>query len=77
MHHLSKTRKAKRQQSGLISTIVLLVIALIILGYNNISLESLVTAPVVKENLIFAGKLILQGIAKIWQMSIEFAQSKI
>ena len=45
------TNYRMNQKRGIVETIVLIVVGLIILGYFKINFQSVVNAPVVKENL--------------------------
>lgn len=56
---------------GIISTIVLIIIALIILGYFNIDFKSLVQSPIVKDNLAYAWQLLVEGIKTGWQYLLD------
>jgi hypothetical protein len=60
-----------RSQQGVISTIVLIIVAIIILGYFHISLKSIVTTPQVQENLKYAWDLFITGLMR----GIVFIQS--
>ena len=52
---------------GVISTIVLIVVALIILGYFHISFKSIVSSPTVQENLKFAWQIFMDGLTGLIQ----------
>jgi hypothetical protein len=57
----------KRRNRGLIDTIVLIVIALIILGYFNIDLKQVFTEPLVAQNLKYALSILITGIHYVWE----------
>ena len=48
-----------KQQQGIISTIILIIAALIILGYFHISFKSLILSPIVKTNLDYTWNLFI------------------
>jgi hypothetical protein len=45
------------EHTGVISTVILIVAALIILGYFHISMRAVATSPVVQDNLLFAWEI--------------------
>jgi hypothetical protein len=69
--------KVKLGNQGLIGTIVLIIVALIILGYFQISFESIIMSPVVQENLKFAWHVFVQGLVTIWGWITDFSRSVI
>ncbi len=50
-----------KNQKGIISTIILIIVALIILGYFHISFKSILMSPLVKSNLDYAWNLFVTG----------------
>jgi len=58
--------KHKPTRQGLISTLILILVALVLLGYFKINVQTVVSSPIAQQNLHYAWELILQGIAKIW-----------
>jgi hypothetical protein len=70
MNHRHNTHKG-----GLIDTIVLIIVALIILGFFNIDLKEIFAEPLVKNNLQYAFYLIIDGIKYVWQTLFGFIQS--
>lgn len=65
-------KKRSRRSLGIVSTIVLIVVALVILGYYNVNIRSVVASPVVRDNLAYAWDLLVQGlvIARDWILGI-------
>ena len=55
---MSNTKK--RSERGLIKMIILIVIALIILGYFGYNLRSIISSPTVHDNLAYVWDLIVQ-----------------
>lgn len=51
----------------MIDTIVLIVVALIILGFFNINLKDIFSEPLVIQNLKYAFELVIQGIRYAWE----------
>ena len=49
----------KYNQKGFITAIILIIIALILLGYLNINVQNVVDGPVVQQNLTYAWHIIL------------------
>jgi hypothetical protein len=47
---------------GIIGTIVLLIIALIVLGYYNINVQSVFQSPTVENNLLYAWNLLVWSV---------------
>lgn len=64
--------KNKKYSRGLISTIVLIVVALIILGYYNINVETVVSSPMVRENLAYAWGAVVDGLKMGWDWIISW-----
>jgi hypothetical protein len=62
----------KSNQKGLIDTIVLIVIALVILGYFNIDLKQIFSEPLVSGNLKYALQLIIEGVQYVWNILQSF-----
>ncbi|MBX4197769.1 hypothetical protein KW782_00340 [Candidatus Parcubacteria bacterium] len=67
----------KNHQSGLIDTIVLIVVALIILGYFNIDLKEIFSGPLVEENLRYALLLVIDTFKYLWNLFFAFVQKSI
>ncbi|MES2436922.1 MAG: hypothetical protein V4519_02830 [Patescibacteria group bacterium] len=61
-----------RKSSGFIDTIVLVVIALIILGYFNIDIKNLLSGPVVRSNLEYFWTMTLEGAQHGWAYAQDF-----
>jgi cell shape-determining protein MreC len=59
-------------KKGLINTIVLIVIALIVLGFFNIDLKTILAGPVVKENLTYAWQLAVDGLVALKNTVLNF-----
>jgi hypothetical protein len=57
----------KTPHDGLVDTIVLIVVALIILGFFNIDLKEVFSAPLVTENIRYAWDLFINGIRFVIQ----------
>lgn len=68
--------KNKKYSSGLISTVLLIVVALIILGYYNINVETVVSSPMVRENLAYAWGVVLEGLKAGWDWIIAWLPKK-
>ena len=56
---------------GIIGTIVLIVIALIVLGYYNIDIKSIFNSPAVQSNLMYALQLVINTIKTVWKFLVE------
>jgi hypothetical protein len=54
--------KNSRDNTGLINTIVLIIVALIILGYYKIDVRTIVSAPLVQENLKYGWDVLVSGV---------------
>lgn len=63
-----------KTRRGVISTIVLIIIALIILGYYHISFKSIAQSPIVQDNLRYAWQLFIAGIKYGWQFLLDTMQ---
>lgn len=61
-----KIKKQNIHQRGFIGTILVIIAALIILGYFKIDLRTVVSEPVVKDNLNYVWQLFLSGIMSGW-----------
>jgi hypothetical protein len=62
------------KQKGVIGTIVLIVVALIILGYYGINFKTVVTSPLVQENLSYAWELFINGVFNGFTAVVEFVK---
>ncbi len=60
----SKYQSPKRGQGGFIKLILLIIIALIVLGFFGYNLENIVNSPDVKGNLSYVWKLLV----KLWHL---------
>ena len=60
---------------GIISTIVLIIIALIVLGYYNISVQSIFESKFVRENLLYAWNLVTWIAANGFQWTFNFIKT--
>lgn len=56
----------KSHQQGLVDTIILIIVAIIILGFFNINLRDIFAEPLVIQNLKYAFELVIQGIRYAW-----------
>jgi hypothetical protein len=56
----------KNSQKGIITVIILIVVALIILGYFGFDLRRIVESPQVQENLTYAWNLIKVPFLWLW-----------
>lgn len=54
-----------KNKRGLIDTVVLIVVALIILGYFKIDVREIVNTPVVKDNLHYAWELVVWAFGQL------------
>lgn len=52
----------ERQSGGFIKTILIIVIALVVLGFFGYNLRDIISSPVVRDNLSYAGELAV----KVW-----------
>lgn len=50
-------------QSGLVRTVIIVIVAILILSYFGINLRSIVESPVAKENFSY----VMTGITFVWQ----------
>ncbi len=64
-----------KRNSGLIDSVVLIVVALIILGYFNINIKDIFSNTLVKENLNSAWNLLVVGIHQGWQYVVNLIRS--
>ena len=67
MNHSLRGNRGLPTQAGLIKTVLLIVIALIVLGYYGFNLKDAIDSPSVKENLITFWNWILAG----WSYLVE------
>jgi len=50
---------------GIVGTIVLVIVALILLGYFNINVQQVVSTPTVQNNLLYAWQLLIAAIERV------------
>jgi hypothetical protein len=62
------------KKQGLIDTIILIIVALIILGYFNIDLKEVFGNALVKENLVYAWKILLDALGYVWNSIVGLIQ---
>lgn len=62
----------KNSRSGIISTIVLIIIALIILGYFNIDFKTIIESPMVQGNFKYGWQLLMEGFNKSRQFILSY-----
>jgi hypothetical protein len=68
--------QGKRQYNrGLISAVILVVVALIILGYFRINVRAIMSAPGVQDNLKYAWEIFISGFTGIFQILIKYRQA--
>jgi hypothetical protein len=53
-----------QQEKGFINAVILVVLALIILGYFNINIAEILDLPMVKNNLMYLWNLAVTGISQ-------------
>lgn len=61
----------KSSQKGIVTVIILVVVALIILGYFGFDLRRIVESPQVQENLTYAWNLIKLPFLWLWNFIME------
>jgi hypothetical protein len=66
-----------KNHRGLIGTLFLIVSALILLGYFGINIETVVSSPVVKENLLYAWDLVWNAGVALWNWLLAFTTQTI
>ncbi len=59
---------------GVIGTIILIVVALILLGYFGINFRTIVDSPLVRDNLLYAWELFVNGIVAGWNWLWNFVK---
>ena len=57
-----------KYKRGIISLIVLILIALIILGYFKINIQTVIGSPFVKDNIAYAWNLLVGAVVWAWNM---------
>lgn len=56
---------------GIVGTIILLIVALILLGYFQIDVKSVVTTPAVQNNLLYAWNLVISGLVNLFHFVVS------
>ena len=64
-------------RKGFIQAIILIVIALIVLGYFKIDIKTVLAGPIVQENLKYAWQLVQDGLSQVASMGLQSIQSRI
>ncbi len=64
-------------RSGFITAILLIVAALIILGYFKINIQTIVSSPDVQANLQYAWQLLVTGVQEGWKYLYSLAQGAV
>lgn len=74
--------RSSSKKKGIINTIVLIVVALIILGYLKIDIRDIFDTPLVQDNLKYAWDIFMSGfwtawdfVVMIWEKVIGLVQS--
>jgi len=62
-------------RSGFITAILLIIAALIILGYFKINIQKIITSPDVQTNLQYAWQLLVTGVQEGWKYLYSLAQT--
>lgn len=65
----------KNSQKGIVTVIILVVVALIILGYFGFDLRRIVESPQVQENLTYAWNMIKLPFLWVWNFLIGLWQA--
>lgn len=69
-------KRKKKYNSGIIGMIVLIIIALIILGYLGINIKSIINSPVVQQNLQYAWGLVVYAYGIIKKLILTLINNK-
>lgn len=72
--YLYKNRNAKK---GFITAIILIVVALILLGYFRINIQDVLTGPVVRQNLQYAWQTVVWAITTAYNTIVTFISTYI
>jgi hypothetical protein len=65
----------KSAHSGFITTLLIILAALIILGYFKINLQQIFSSPDVQANLQYAWQLLVSGVTAAWNYVMSLAQT--
>ncbi len=60
-------------RSGFITAVLLIVAALVILGYFKINIQTIVESPTVQANLQYAWQLLVEGVRSGWSYLLALA----
>ena len=60
---------------GIVGTVVLIIVALIILGYFNINFKTVIESPAVQQNLNYAWSLVVQGFVSAFTWFSNFMRN--
>jgi hypothetical protein len=63
------------KKRGIINTIVLIVVALIILGYYKIDIRDIIQSPLAESNLNYARNVTVWGIDQAWKFIEQGVQT--
>jgi hypothetical protein len=61
-----------KTKSGFISSILLIMVALIVLGTLNINIKTVMAGPVVQENLKYASELLVSSVISAKNSLMEY-----
>jgi hypothetical protein len=59
---------------GVIGTVVLIVVALVLLGYYGVNVRTIVSSPLVQENLKYAWEILMNAIFNGFSTLVEFVR---
>lgn len=65
----------RNTRTGFITTILLILAALIILGYFKINLQTIIDSPTVQANLQYAWELLSAGVRSGWSYLFSLSQT--